>query len=204
MSYIEKDPRDTGYAALYLAIKWYRLIEPEAALRIAKGASSAKPGRKLTPQIREQINKIIDSTNFKNFNSIEKKYKINRYDIITSEEAFDLGQIELLVKRLKNTAEGCSGECDKCYLNTQVTDNLTMCEYLCDIDLKNPQKVGNRLVQQSAIKCNLEGATIKKGFEVYETVLGEFKEYIDSNPGKKVKDIVSAALLEYIERHKKE
>ena len=35
MSITEKDPRNIGYIALFIAITWYREIHPETAIRIA-------------------------------------------------------------------------------------------------------------------------------------------------------------------------
>lgn len=202
MSCTEKDPRDTGYIALLIAIAWYKLIPSEAALRIAQGKSSAKPGRKPTPEIMEQVKRIVNSVNFKNFNSIEKKYKVNRYDIIISEEVFALSQIEMLTKRLKNQAENCAGECEKCILNAEVSDEYTMCEFLCDVDLKNPRRPENKRLQKNAENCSLSGEIKTRGFEVYKSVLDKFSEYMDKNKSKKIRDTVSAALLEYMERHR--
>jgi len=77
-----KDPRDINYAALYLAIVWYKQITPEEAFRIVLGKSKAKPGSPLTPEKLERIKKIMQSPNFKNFDNIERRMRINRYDII--------------------------------------------------------------------------------------------------------------------------
>ena len=79
---LEKDPRDINYAALYLAIVWYKQITPEEAFRIVLGKSKAKPGSPLTPEKLERIKKIMQSPNFKNFDNIERRMRINRYDII--------------------------------------------------------------------------------------------------------------------------
>lgn len=79
---LEKDPRDIGYVALYIAIVWYTQITPEQAFRLALGKSSAKPGVPCTPEKLAIIKQIMQSPNFKNFANIEKKMRINRYDII--------------------------------------------------------------------------------------------------------------------------
>jgi hypothetical protein len=171
-------------------------------LRIVRGQSTAKPGKKLTPEIAEAIDKNIDSINFKNFNSVERKFKINRYEYMISEEVFSMGQIDMLLKRLQVQAEGCAGNCNQCPLNTEVSDNLTMCEFFTDIDLKNPKKVANTKLQKNTINCNLAGETKTRGFEVYKSVLDVFGSYIEQNKDKKIRDIVSSALVEYMERHK--
>jgi hypothetical protein len=202
MSIVERDPGETGYIALYIALKWYKYIDSEAALRIVRGQSTAKPGRKLTPEISEQIDKNIDSINFKNFNSVERKFKINRYEYMISEEVFSMGQIDMLLKRLQIQAEGCNGNCSQCILNTEVSDKLTMCEFFTDIDLKNPKKPVNRQVRKSAIKCDLTGPTIKRSFEIYSGIMEEFTNYLRDNRDKKIRDIINKALVEYMERHK--
>jgi hypothetical protein len=201
----ERDPRNIGYASLCKAIIWYKEITPEAAIRIIQGKSSAKPGNKLTPEIRAQILKLIENPNFKSLNVIEKKFKINRYDIIESEEVFTLGQIEKHLKQLKTITEACNGDCSKCFLDTELNeDKLTMCEFLQDIDLENPQRVRNK--QSRKIKKNLDelftGEKVKRNFEIYKPVHEEFEKYLQDNGGKKIRDIVSAALAEYISRHK--
>jgi hypothetical protein len=113
-----------------------------------------------------------------------------------------MGQIDMLLKRLQIQAEGCNGNCSQCILNTEVNDNLTMCEFFTDIDLKNPKKVANTRLQKNAINCNLAGETKVRGFEVYKSVLDVFGSYIEQNKDKKIRDIVSSALVEYMERHK--
>ena len=46
------------------------------------GKSKAKPGGPLTSEKLERIKKIMQSPNFKGFNNIEKKMRINRYEKI--------------------------------------------------------------------------------------------------------------------------
>lgn len=46
------------------------------------GKSKAKPGIPCTPEKLDKIKKIMQSPNFKNFDNIERKMRINRYDII--------------------------------------------------------------------------------------------------------------------------
>ena len=205
MGMTEKDPRKIAYIALLVAITWYKLIDSEQALRIARGRSSAKPGKKLTPELREQIMKLTENPNFRTFNGIEKKFKINRFDIITSEEAFAVGQVEMLIKRLKEQAEGCSGICEKCVLNAAVSSDLTMCEFLCDVEIdKNgkPQISQNKPMYQKYTNCILKGETSTKSFKIYKIASERFDKFMASRKGEKVQDIVSAALVEYAERHK--
>jgi hypothetical protein len=205
MSLVEKDPRDIGYLALYCAIKWYKYIDPEAALRIAKGRSAAKPGRKLTPELRELILKTLENPNFKSFDAIEKKYKINRYSIIASEEDFVVGQIENHLKQLKNISITCNGLCEKCLLNININeDGKTMCEFLQEIDFENPQSYKNKAVNQSKLRYTdlLQGEKVIKSFKLYKPTSQEFEGYIRKKTGIQIGDIVSKALLEYMERHR--
>ena len=81
MGFIENDPRDTGYIALFTAITFYKELSPEQAFRIAEGKSGMKSGNKLTPELFAEINKIIRNPNFKRIENIEQKYRINRHDI---------------------------------------------------------------------------------------------------------------------------
>ena len=202
MSLIENDPRNIGYAALIKAITWYKLIPPETARRIVTGSSQAKPGAKVTPEIRAQILRLTENPSFRTFNGIEKKFKINRFDIIGSEEVFTVGQIEKHLKQLKTIAETCPGDCSKCFLDREVTENLTMCEFLQDLDFENPQRPINSKVRKSAIKCDFTGETIKRGFQLYKQVDDYFEKYISSHKDIKIRDIVNMSLVEYMERHK--
>ena len=76
-----RDDRELGYIALIICIVWYREISPESALRIACGKSNAKPGRQLTDTDLAEIKRVITSPNHKNMDNIERKYRVNRYDL---------------------------------------------------------------------------------------------------------------------------
>lgn len=205
MSIHEVDPRHTAYIALFTAITWYRCIEPEAAWRIATGKSSAKPGVKVTPEIREQILAQMENPNFKSFDAIEKKFKINRYDIIGSEEVLTLGQIEKHLKQIKTITETCNGDCSKCFLDAEISENLTMCEFMQDLDFESPQKPKNRRVYKSKqlfTQDYLYGPTMVKAYRAYKKVNDAFEKYLYEHKAEKAQDIINKALLEYMERHK--
>lgn len=50
-------------------------------------------------------------------------------------------------------------------------------------------------------KGDLQGVTLSKTFKVYQSVLDRFNHYIADHQGEKIQDIVSMALLEYIDNH---
>ncbi len=82
MGLIENDPRNTGYTALFLAITWYREIDAEQAWRLATLKSPMKPAAKLTSEIIKEIAVSIRRPSFKkDFSTIERRFRINRYDI---------------------------------------------------------------------------------------------------------------------------
>jgi hypothetical protein len=213
MGLIENDPRNTAYIALLIAIKWYKYIEPEAAWRIALGKSSAKKGNKLTPETQEQIYKMVFGPTFRSFNVIEKKYKINRYDIIQSEEEVIMSQVKMAVTRVKEAikdlsarGEKCTASnCESCVLNAMTSSGQTLCEIFCDIEFDehgNPVYAENQGVRKSAIKCDFTGEPIKRGIELYKDVDAMLEQYKRDHKGKKVRDIINLALAEYISRHK--
>ena len=129
MGMVERDPRDMRYVALYIAIKWYQEITPEAAIRIAEGGSHTKPGVKLTPKAYLEIKKIIDSPNFYNIDNVARQFRVNKYDVLEalSKEKFKdkiyyegvitISQIDIQLKKLKDKAENCNGaSCEKMFL----------------------------------------------------------------------------------------
>lgn len=81
MGLIENDPRDTAYIALFMAIIFYTEISPEQARRIAEGKSNMKPGKRLSSETMEAVNKIIRHPSFCSYKNIEKRFQVNRYDI---------------------------------------------------------------------------------------------------------------------------
>lgn len=216
MGFYEKDPRNIGYIALFVAITWYKAIPSDAALRIAQGKSSAKPGVKLTPEMRERIYKIIYGSTFKNFNTIEKKFKVNRYDIVAREEELFMSKASMLVQAvmekfnaLRKISEDCTAsDCEGCLLNNMFSDEKTICDFLLDIDVDEqgrPVYVKNTNVhkcpQMSTIGI-FQGSTSARRFRIYDNVMNEVNKYIAKHKEKKIQDIISAALLEYIEKHK--
>lgn len=50
-------------------------------------------------------------------------------------------------------------------------------------------------------KDELQGVTLSKTFKVYQSVLDRFNKYIATREGMKIQDIVSMALIEYIDNH---
>lgn len=50
-------------------------------------------------------------------------------------------------------------------------------------------------------KGELQGVTLSKTFKVYQSVLDRFNHYIADHQGKKIQDIISMALIEYIDKH---
>lgn len=50
-------------------------------------------------------------------------------------------------------------------------------------------------------KGDLQGVTLSKTFKVYQSVLDKFNHYIATREGEKIQDIVSMALIEYIDNH---
>lgn len=47
----------------------------------------------------------------------------------------------------------------------------------------------------------LTGVTMSKTFKIYQSVLDKFNEYISSHQGEKIQDLVSLALIEYMDKH---
>lgn len=214
--YEKNDPRETAYLSLYIAVKWFQEITPEQARNIIRGSSHAKPGTKLTSAKFKRIKQVISSPNFVNMNSVSRKFRVNKYEVYqmlakergenkNTEEVLVMAQVENLLKRLKNTAENCAGDCEKCTLDGTIYENITLCELLCDIefDEDNRLKGKKRELQKNAINCKLEGDTKTRGFEVYQNVLDRLEDYMQQHKDKKVRDIVSAALLEYVSKKNK-
>lgn len=217
MGLIENDPRDTAYVALYIAIKWYQEISSDAAIRIAYGQSNRKPGNKLTPEILEEIKKIIASPNFSNINSIVRQYRVNKYDVFealekdkvetTGEEVIIVPKIEFELKRLSKKANDCPGaNCDTCVLNSLVFGENTFCEILCDLEFDAQGKLTQEKVIPKSYRSHtvedLSGEIIRKTYKLHKRADEEIHQYAKKNQ-KKLQDVISLALMEYAERHKK-
>lgn len=215
MGVTEKDPRDTSYIALYIAIKWYCDISSECALRIAHGQSSAKPGRKLTPEIFTEIQKITGSPSYKNINAAVKRFRVNKYDIFeafagkknASEEAVIMPKIESKLREMSRHANDCPGVgCDDCALSSVPDDCVrTMCDILSYLSFDKDGKLvpsGNKAVHRKCTKSILSGETKPKSFKLYKNVIDELERYIATHKGEKIQDIASRALMEYVESRK--
>jgi len=218
MGLYEKDPRDRGYMALYLVTQWFQDISADTAIRIINGSSHVKPGQRLTPEIFEQIKKVIQSPNFTNINSVVRKFRVNKYEIYEAlakekygesknadEGVITISQIDILLMKLKGKAENCNaGSCEKCALNSCTLGQATLCEMLCDMEFDasgKPVRVEKKGLKKIKINYNSLGDTKIKAFELYREVAEEFENHIKSHKDKKVRDIASAAIAEYLERH---
>lgn len=72
-----------GYLALYITITWYKELTPEQAFRIMSGKSKTKPPCKnITLEMVIELNRVLLSKNFKSFDKLEQKYRIDRYTIV--------------------------------------------------------------------------------------------------------------------------
>lgn len=59
-----------------------------------------------------------------------------------------------------------------------------------------------KLLKPERVEENLlQGMTLPKTFKVYASVLDKFNQYISGRPGEKLQDIVSMALVEYMNNH---
>jgi hypothetical protein len=209
----ERDPRQIAYVALFIAIRWHRQLEPEQAWRIATGKSSAKVGVKVTPELKQRILKLTENPNFRTFNTIEKKFKINRYDIITSEEEIIVSKGNMLIKgmaegfnELRKLSNNCiASDCEGCFLNNSMDGNKTLCEILMDIEIDEqgkPVYSTKRQLQRTIENYSLSGKARVKAFYIYDSVIEKFEKYMKKNKDKKIMDIASMALIEYMEKHK--
>jgi hypothetical protein len=214
VSLIEKDPRDIGYVALTIAIMWYEELSAEVAINLAQGKTHRKPGQRLTPNLFSQMQKIINSPNFTNINSLVKKYRVNKYEIIAAitgdenadeKEVITMLQTEKLLKRLKDIAENCSAaNCENCSLDKIMCGDLTLCETLSDTTLDGQGRLNLKRVRQMPDRCptkdDLTGDVVKKTYRLYKRADDEIHRYIEKNPSEKIQDIISLALLEYVSR----
>jgi hypothetical protein len=195
---------------------WYTEISSDVALRLTKGQSHRLPGRHLTPEIFAEMQKTIDSPNFYKMESLVKKYRVNKYEILeaiggenANMEVIFMPKIEAELKRIRKKAEDCpAANCEKCNLNAIVYDDTTLCELLCDMQFDSAGNLvigENRSMHKNAEKCinvKLEGKTKFRGFQIYESVLSEFEQFAGQHKDKKIRDLASAALLEFVEKRK--
>jgi hypothetical protein len=209
MSYHEKDPRDIGYAALCVACIWYKELSADTAIRIAQGSSIAKPGRKLTPELWEEIKKVIESPNFASINSIVKRFRVNKYEVYemvaeeknrksANKEVIMSDKVKQKLLWLKNYALDCEGHCEDCPLNIDINREA---KTLCEVIQEYGETQENKVLQEFAINCNLSGDTKIRGFEIYKGVIELYEEYTRQHRDKKIRDMTSRALLEYMRKH---
>jgi hypothetical protein len=214
MGVIERDPTDVNYMALYTAVKWHKEITSDQAIRIVEGRSHAKHGCKLTPEMLEEIKKIIQNPSFKSINCIVRKFRVNKYDLykalggkgeLANEEVIIVPQIENLLQRLKDRAESCNGNCENCTLNTVMHGENTLCDILCAIEFDRKGNLipgDNTVVHQKYTKSILKGETKTKSFKLYKMAADKFEQYAADHKDEKIQDIASIALLEYVENRK--
>jgi hypothetical protein len=159
------------------------------------------------------MQKTINSPNFYNIDSLVKKYRVNKYEILEAIGGENAGegvimsiQTDRLLKRLKELAQDCKAvDCDKCSLDKIMCGDYTLCEILTDATVDSKGRLELKRVQQMFNKCStndLKGEVIHKGYRIYKGAVDEMSKYIQSHSGEKVQDIVSLALLEYVERRK--
>jgi hypothetical protein len=212
MGLIEQDPRDIAYMALFTAIEWYCEISSDVAIRLAKGQSHRLPGRKLTPETFAEMQKTINSPNFYNIDSLVKKYRVSKYEILeaiggtnANMEVIFMPKIEAELKRIRKKAEDCpAANCEKCNLNATAYGDTTLCELLCDMQFDSAGNLvigENKGVRKSAIKCDFAGETIKRGFQLYESVDGELNKYMARHKDKKVREVINTALVKFLEKN---
>jgi len=215
MGIIERDPRDVNYIALLVAIKWYEEISSEIAIRIAKGSSHRKPGRHITPEILTEVKRLMASPNFMGVDAAVRKCRINKYEIleaITGDknaegEVVKMLQAEKLLMRLKGIAENCAAaNCEKCPLDKIMCGEFTLCEVLSDTAVDGQGKLELKRVTQrcdkGVTKEDLTGPIIRRSYRLYKQAADEVHTYVQKHPRESVQDIVSLALLEYVEKRK--
>lgn len=148
MSLLENDPRDISYIALYVAIMWYKQISADEATNMANLKSAALPKQRLTPELLQAVKRIMNSPNFRNFNNIEKRLRVDRRDIM---EALTK-EMKIAVKKIfarqicpykKNFCDGKPTEIGK------NIPQLPQCEYLGKNGCKHPRHPVHR-----AVGCN--------------------------------------------------
>jgi hypothetical protein len=118
------------------------------------------------------------------------------------------------IKALKGKMEVCKAiECDRCIHNNDYNESSTICEYTMDheIDTENALKIFDLLEKISARQmqdiCNttiesLSGAVKTKTYRIDKKAIEAIEKFIKEHKKEKTQDVVSLALLEYVERHK--
>jgi len=214
MTLYERDPRDTGFIALYIAATWFEELSPDKARRIALGRVRSRPGvSAITPEAADRIRAIIGSPNFHNVGALVKRFRVNKYDVYrliggndAKEEAVVVSKVQALLFRLKNTARECTAvDCEKCILNGNIYGDLSLCDFLENLQFDKDGRlvsVENMDVAQVSHRCptKFSGETMHKTFRVHKEAVEKIQGYLEKRPGNKVQDVISEALVEYVER----
>lgn len=99
-------PLTENYTALYLSILWYRELTPEEAFRVVEGKSNMKPECKnITPEMIAALARITSSKNFKNWDRLERRFRINRYKIVKLVRQYRIQQICRTLKQIQQKKE---------------------------------------------------------------------------------------------------
>lgn len=228
MGLIEVDPRQRAYAALAVAIAWYKEIDSEAAMRIVDDAVTVKREGILTPEIIAEAKDIIINKNTAKFNSFVMKNRINKYTVLKEIglELFDennfipdegvisaLNIAEILrkmnkgLKDLQKNSEQCNGNnCDKCPLDMDIGDSMTLCEWLMEMEFNEkgvPLKRASLAVPLIRYDEILQGETTTRHYRIFNNVMDKIKPYLENHKKDKMHNIVNKALLDYIEKRKR-
>lgn len=228
MGLIEVDPRQRAYAALAVAIAWYKEIDSEAAMRIVDDAVTVKREEALTPEIISEAKRKIMKPKTTNFNSFTKKHRVNKYTILKAigtemfgEENFipDEGVISALniaeilrkmnkgLKDLQENSEHCNGNnCDKCPLDMDIGDSMTLCEWLMEMEFNEkgvPLKRASLALPAIKYDDVLKGKVVPHTYKIYENVMNEINEYFNKNKYARKSDFVNRAFMEYARKRKR-
>jgi len=138
--------------------------------------------------------------------------KINAAMIESSEKTINQIILPILAK-MKKQAEECEAvECEKCTLNKIMCGKYTLCEKLGDVKPTYDEVaellkcLGISGVIQKYNNCitpdNLTGKVVLTAYRVDKKAVDEIKKYAEKHPHEKIQDIVSLAMLEYVENRK--
>jgi len=130
----------------------------------------------------------------------------------SSERAINQAAIPIL-KKIKKQAEECEAvDCEKCTLNKIMCGKYTLCEKLGDAEPTYDEAVqllkclGIGDVIQKYNNCittdNLTGKVVLTAYRIDKKAVDEIKKYAEKHSHEKIQDIVSLALLEYVEKRK--
>jgi hypothetical protein len=204
-----------------IAISWYEEISSDVAIRLAKGQSHRIHGRKLTPEMFAEMQKVMESPNFYKIESLVKKYRVNKYEIYkaiakeknmgenASGEALVINKADEGLKKAYDWTTKCEGcNCLNCVYDKVMFGEYTLCEILCALEfegktLVSTDNIGLQKIAENCKRIKLEGKTKIRGFEIYESVLQEFDKLAKENAGTKKRDLVSRVLLDGIRKRRR-